>query len=152
MSDQSQFPKPVPAMPVAAAPTNPAPSDSLPSRAQAGNGVSIATRAPSREPTMRGKAKTVKAAPKRKVRAVKTVSKKKPAKRRPAHKTAPQPAPAKNPNRPLEMKSQLQAVLAMSSVLSKPEMAIFATAMQGMQELSRNSRRRVIAALAQVYP
>lgn len=61
-------------------------------------------------------------------------------------------SPVKNPNRPLETKNQLQAVLVMANVLKKPELVIFSDVVQQFQKLSRGGRKRVIAALAQVYP
>lgn len=57
----------------------------------------------------------------------------------------------KNPNRPLEMKNQLSAVLSMVGTLQKSELVFFSQAVPAMQALSRSGRRRVIAALQQVY-
>lgn len=61
------------------------------------------------------------------------------------------PNKAKNPNRPLEMKNQLSAVLSMVGTLQKAELVFFSQAVPAMQALSRSGRRRVIAALQQVY-
>lgn len=58
---------------------------------------------------------------------------------------------AKNPNRPLEMKNQLSAVLSMVGTLQKQELVFFSQAVPAMQALSRAGRKRVIAALQQVY-
>lgn len=58
---------------------------------------------------------------------------------------------AKNPNRPLEMKNQLSAVLSMVGTLQKAELVFFSQAVPAMQALSRSGRKRVIAALQQVY-
>ena len=60
-------------------------------------------------------------------------------------------APAKNHNRPLELKSQLEAVLMLTSVLKKPELEAFASIAGTMQKLSRGSRKNVIGALERVY-
>lgn len=57
----------------------------------------------------------------------------------------------KNPNRPLEMKNQLSAVLSMVGTLQKAELVFFSQAVPAMQALSRSGRKRVIAALQQVY-
>ena len=57
----------------------------------------------------------------------------------------------KNPNRPLELKSQLEAVLMLTTVLKKPELEAFATIAGTMQKLSRGGRKNVIGALERVY-
>lgn len=60
------------------------------------------------------------------------------------------PAP-KNPNRPLEMKNQLQAVIAMTGVLKKPELELFAKMVAALQSTPRNSRKKIIDGLQSVY-
>lgn len=60
--------------------------------------------------------------------------------------------PAKNLNRPLEMKNQLAAVLAMTGALRKTELVTFSGMVQQLARMTRRSRRRVIEALGQVYP
>ena len=61
-------------------------------------------------------------------------------------------APAKNPNRPLELRNTLDAVLHMTGTLKRPELVAFSSAMQSFRKLSKAGRRRVIASLGQVYP
>jgi hypothetical protein len=61
------------------------------------------------------------------------------------------PKPAKNPNRPLEMKNKLHAVLKIVASLNKQESACFANAMQVLEDMPRSGRKHVIAALGQVY-
>lgn len=61
------------------------------------------------------------------------------------------PKPAKNPNRPLELKNQLSAVLRLTSTLTKAELAWFTVGLDMASKLSRSSRKRVLAAFAQVY-
>lgn len=65
----------------------------------------------------------------------------------------PTPAPVapKNPNRPLEMKNQLQAVIAMTGVLTKAELTLFSQIVGALQAVSRNGRKRIIVGLQQVY-
>lgn len=77
--------------------------------------------------------------------------KKKKAKRIPFRAQFTNQAP-KNPNRPLELKTQLANVLALLPGMKKPEVEAFTAAMGQMQALSRSGRRRVLTALGQVYP
>lgn len=58
---------------------------------------------------------------------------------------------AKNPNRPLEMKNQMSAMLEAVCTLQKAELMLFSRTMPSMQALSRAGRKQVIAALQQVY-
>lgn len=57
----------------------------------------------------------------------------------------------KNPNRPLEMKNKLATVLGLVGQLQKAELVSFTNVMRHMENLSRSGRKRVIAALQQVY-
>ena len=65
---------------------------------------------------------------------------------------APYPAPARNPNRPLELRNQMDAMLAVVDTLRRPELAAFKVAMQALAPLSRKARKAIVAALASVYP
>ncbi len=58
---------------------------------------------------------------------------------------------AAKPNRPLELKNQLQAVLDICAKLSHEELGGFRTGMEVMLNLSRPGRKRVLDALAKVY-
>lgn len=60
------------------------------------------------------------------------------------------PAP-RNPNRPLELKNQLVTIMSIANTLRKPAFAFFTQAIPALQRLTRSDRRKVIAALAQVY-
>lgn len=60
-------------------------------------------------------------------------------------------AAPKNPNRPLEMKNQLQAVIAMTGVLTKSELTLFSQIVGALQNVPRNGRKRIIVGLQQVY-
>lgn len=62
------------------------------------------------------------------------------------------PKAAKNPNRPLEMKNKLSAVLTLTRDLNKTELDVFTTSMDRLEHLTRSGRKRVLAALQQVYP
>lgn len=61
-------------------------------------------------------------------------------------------APAVSHNRPLEMKTRVHAIIAMTAVLKKPELTVFSATLEALEKLSRGSRKRVIGALSQVYP
>ena len=64
---------------------------------------------------------------------------------------AAKPVAPKSPNRPLERKNQFLAALELTRTLQKAELAFFTQAAGAMQGLSRSGRKRVIAALGQVY-
>jgi len=81
----------------------------------------------------------------------KTVAKKRSAKRKTTAAAPATPAVAKNPNRPLENKNKLHAVLALSSQLRKPELTKFVELMDALEKLNRGSRKRILSALLQVY-
>lgn len=60
--------------------------------------------------------------------------------------------PRKNPNRPLELKQQLTAVVTtMAALSSQPERLAFAAGMKMLDSLTRTGRRDVLAALTRVY-
>jgi|ERR1700722_1268477 len=71
--------------------------------------------------------------------------------RRPVLHAIPDSKPAKNPNRPLEMKNQLAAVLAVVSDLKGAELTFFSEACKSLQDLTHAGRKRVIEALGRVY-
>jgi hypothetical protein len=56
------------------------------------------------------------------------------------------------PNRPLEMKSRLSAVLHITTQLARPELVLFHDIMLRLEKTPRGARKRIIAALASVYP
>ncbi len=56
-----------------------------------------------------------------------------------------------NPNRPLEMKNKLNAVLELSSSLRKPQLVLFTELMQRLEGVPRGSRKRILEALGSVY-
>lgn len=87
--------------------------------------------------------------PKRKP-ATRKAAPKKPAKKKRAVRAKPEAT--KNPNRPLEMKNQLQVVLSMTGSLRKPELVMFAKLVDELGSVARGGRKRIMAALAQVYP
>ena len=64
---------------------------------------------------------------------------------------APKPPTPPSPNRPLEMKNRLHTVLGAVVQMSKQESTSFAGCMAQLEDMSRGARRRVIAALEQVY-
>lgn len=57
-----------------------------------------------------------------------------------------------NHNRPKELKERLSAVLAATDTLSRSEGKVFREVLGDIDKLSRTSRRRIIEALARVYP
>jgi hypothetical protein len=57
----------------------------------------------------------------------------------------------KSPNRPLENKNKLHAVLALTAHLRRAEMVTFAAVVETMEGMSRGARRRVLEALGRVY-
>jgi hypothetical protein len=61
------------------------------------------------------------------------------------------PGNPKNPNRPLELKNRLDAVLTIFTELPKEEQRPFGEVMKSLDGLSRPGRKRVLDALAKVY-
>ena len=57
----------------------------------------------------------------------------------------------KNPNRPLELKNQMLALLDVVKSLGKDELAAFADTTTIMRDMSKTGRKRVLDALANVY-
>lgn len=57
----------------------------------------------------------------------------------------------KNPNRPLELKSQMHALLEGFRQLKGPEHEAFTNAVRAMQDLTKPGRKHVLEALARVY-
>lgn len=58
---------------------------------------------------------------------------------------------AKNPNRPLELKSQMHALLEAYKSLHGAEHQAFTEAVLAMQDLSKPARKHVLEALGRVY-
>lgn len=100
--------------------------------------------------THRGRRKAKRAAPKRK-------KAKKPTFRQVTRQIAKRhptkhPVLPKSPNRPLEAKKQLDAVLTVLDDLAKPELMVFTVTLKQLKGLSKPGRARVLHALQQVYP
>jgi hypothetical protein len=57
----------------------------------------------------------------------------------------------KSPNRPLEAKNRLHSVIKVVAGMSNSETAAFLAAMSLLEDMSGPARRKVIAALSQVY-
>jgi hypothetical protein len=75
-------------------------------------------------------------------------------KKRKAKKVAPRRAAAAapaNPNRPLEAKNKLHAVLGLADKLRKPQLVVFAEIMDKLEATPRGSRKVIIDALVRVY-
>lgn len=139
MTNQDQnpptFPPPRPAMPVA--PGTPAPPNA------SGGFAPAITQATTTTAPKRAK----KRAKKRKVKTAPVKAKRKVVRR----ERVLVPSTPKNPNRPLEAKNQLQAVLAALPLLKKPEQSIFTDMVATLGNLTRSGRQRILAGLSAVY-
>lgn len=165
-----------PALPIAPGATNPTPTAPLPSRAampQAAPPAAVESRANLPMPTTaqvekkRARDRARRAAAKKpqlsaaeikRLNAKREKSLKKP-KRPSLRKQARAVASItlrsdtpKNPNRPLELRNQMDAMLSVVDALRRPELVAFKVMMQHLAPLPKKARRKIIAALAQVYP
>jgi hypothetical protein len=61
------------------------------------------------------------------------------------------PPAAKNPNRPLEAKNRLYAVMEVVTGMGKHEAAVLMNTMKFMESMAGPARKRVIEALGKVY-
>lgn len=178
MSDTSGFRPPKPAMPVttrtpiapeaAPVPSAPVPSAPVPSAPQPDPIDQPFTEpAPAKPMTQRAaaaarkhnaprKCKAKKPAPQLSASEITKLNRKRArnmAKKRKPHgpRKALAARPAKNPNRPLEMKNRLETVLSMTTELRKPELRAFVSMMQQLDKLHRGSRNKVLGALNRVF-
>lgn len=74
-----------------------------------------------------------------------------PAKRSRGRPAKDSSAPRKNPNRPLELKNQLNAVISVAGSLSSSDLKLFAALAGELMSHSKASRKAVLAALSSVY-
>jgi hypothetical protein len=65
--------------------------------------------------------------------------------------TARRSAAPKNPNRPLELKNQIHALLDVVKHLEPTDLKVFASTMETLRALSKPARARVLGALNKVY-
>lgn len=154
-TDNPTFSPPRPATPIQ-------PNAPLPSRAEAPRPEPMWEEPPKRKP------RTKKAAPRKaetlSAKEIRSLNAKRAQAKRRARERAEKASPVKRAqrvatvmpsgaaNRPLEAKTQLQAVLELTGVLRKPELVAFTAMMQQLAGLTRGARRKVLEALGRVYP